>query len=344
MHPAIRQAMDLIFQGESVSRQYTEAAFGALMDGECEDAEIAALLTGLRVRSGGEAVEEIAGAAAMMRARATRIPCQASGMLDTCGTGGDGLHTFNISTATALVAAACGVPVAKHGNRSVSSSSGSADVLEALQVNLQLNPEQVGRCIDEIGIGFCFAPLLHSAMKHVVPVRRTLGFRTIFNLLGPLTNPAGAEFQLLGANRVSFAEKLATALSELGCTRSLVVCGNDELDEISLWGPTTVFEVTTGSVSRHEWSASDFGLSECSPDELKVESAEASADLIRRIFADEPGPARDIVLANAGAALVAAGRVDRPREGVEVAATALAEGKAAEILQRLSEFTQSLVN
>lgn len=344
MHPAIQQAMEQIFQGESVSRQHTEAAFGALMDGECQDVEIAALLTGLRVRAGGEAVGEIAGAAAMMRARATRIPCRSSGMLDTCGTGGDGLHTFNISTATALVAAACGVPVAKHGNRSVSSSSGSADVLEALQVNLQLSPEQVGRCIDEIGIGFCFAPLLHAAMKHVVPVRRTLGFRTIFNLLGPLTNPAGAEFQLLGANRISFAEKLATALSELGCTRALVVCGNDELDEVSLWGPTTVFKVTTGSVSRHEWVVSDFGLSESSSEALKVTSAVESAETIRRILADEPGPARDIVLANAGAALVAAGRVDHPREGVEAAASAIADGKAAEILQRLAEFTQLLAN
>lgn len=341
MHPTIREAMEQVFCGESVTRQQTEAAFGALMDGECQDAEIAALLTGLRVRPGGETVEEIAGAASMMRERATKIPCRASGTLDTCGTGGDGLHTFNISTATALVAAACGVPVAKHGNRSVSSSSGSADVLESLGVNLQLSPEQVGQCIDEVGIGFCFAPLLHSAMKHVVPVRKALGFRTIFNLLGPLTNPAGAEFQLLGANRVSFAEKLATALCELGCRRSLVVCGNDELDEISLWGTTTVFEVTADDVSRHEWSAADFGLAECSANELTVSSADESAAVIRGILGDESGPHRDIVLANAGAALVAAGHADSPAAGVETAAAALGEGKVAAILERLSAFTQA---
>ncbi len=344
MHPAITQAMEQIFQGTSVSRQQTEAAFGALMDGECQDVEIAALLTGLRVRSGGETVEEIAGAASIMRQRATRIPCTASGMLDTCGTGGDGLHTFNISTATALVAATCGVSVAKHGNRSVSSSSGSADVLEALGVNLQLSPEQVGRCIDEIGIGFCFAPLLHSAMKHVVPVRRALGFRTIFNLLGPLTNPAGAEFQLLGANRDTFAEKLATALSELGCRRALVVCGNDELDEVSLWGTTTVFQVASDSVTRLEWTAADFELPECSPDALRVESASQSATMIRRVLENEAGPSRDIVLANAGAALVACGLAPSPAAGAEKAAAALADGKGAAILERLAEFTQTIVS
>jgi anthranilate phosphoribosyltransferase len=344
MHPAIAQAMEHIFRGESVPRKQTESAFSALMDGECQDVEIAALLTGLRVRAGGETVEEIAGAASTMRQRATKIPCTASGMLDTCGTGGDGLNTFNISTAAALVAAACGVSVAKHGNRSVSSSSGSADVLEALGVNLQLSPEQVGRCIDEVGIGFCFAPLLHSAMKHVVPVRRALGFRTIFNLLGPLTNPAGAEFQLLGANRISFAGKLATALAELGCRRALVVCGNDELDEISLWGTTTVFEVTSNSVSQREWRASDFGLSECSADALKVESAGQSADVIRRILENEPGPSRDIVLANAGGALLAAGLAMSPAAGTEMAAAALADGKAAEILQTLATLTQSMAS
>ncbi|MBI1314047.1 anthranilate phosphoribosyltransferase [bacterium] len=342
MHPAISQAMEQVFRGESVSRLQTEAAFAALMDGECADAEIAALLTGLRVRAGGETVDEIAGAASIMRQRATRIPVQSAGLLDTCGTGGDGLCTFNISTATAFVAAACGVPVAKHGNRSVSSSSGSADVLEALNVNLQLSPEQVGRCIDEIGIGFCFAPLLHSAMRHVVPVRRVLGFRTIFNLLGPLTNPAGASFQLLGANRIEFAEKLALALAELGCVKTLVVCGNDELDEVSLWGTTSVFEVSTDSVSRHEWTSGDFGLPECSADALKVASVDESATVIRRILNNETGPHRDIVVANAGAALVAAGRVSLPVAGAELADAAIANGHAAAVLERLVEFTQSL--
>lgn len=340
MHAAITQALNHTFEDRSVPRVDTEAAFSAIMDGECAETDIAALLTGLRVR--GESVEEIAGAAQAMRQRATRIPCQSEQLLDTCGTGGDGLHTFNISTATALVAAACGVRVAKHGNRSVSSSSGSADVLEALGINLQLTPEQIGACIDEIGIGFCFAPLLHSAMKNVVPVRKALGIRTIFNLLGPLTNPAGAQFQLLGANRRHFAEKLATALSQLGCEHALVVCGNDELDEVSLWGETAVFEVTGASVSEHAWTASDFGLSECSVDSLKVSGAEESAEVIRSVLAGEPGPARDIVAANAGAALFAARRAETPAAGAEAAVSALTDGKAAEKLNALADRTRSV--
>ena len=333
--------MEFVFRGESVPRPETETAIAALMNGECEQVEVAALLTGLRVREGGETVDEIAGAANIMRQCATKIPCQSEGLLDTCGTGGDGLHTFNISTATAIVAAACGVPVAKHGNRSVSSSSGSADVLEALGVNLQLTPEQVGRSIDEVGIGFCFAPLLHSAMKHVVPVRRALGFRTIFNLLGPLTNPAGASYQLLGANRIVFAEKLATALAELGCERALVVCGNDELDEVSLWGATSVFEVSAGAVTSHQWTAGDFGLPECDAAELRVTSADESAEVIRRVLNDTQGPHRNIVVANAAAALVAAGRADSPRDGVQLVSETLADGAADSMLRRLSEFTHS---
>ena len=337
MHAAISQALGFVFDGNDVPRPETEAAFAALMDGECSDIDISALLIALRVKS--EAVNEIAGAAAAMRQRATRIPCQSTGLLDTCGTGGDQLHTFNISTATALVAASAGVPVAKHGNRSVSSSSGSADVLEALGLNLQLTPEQVGQCIDEIGIGFCFAPLLHSAMKHVVPVRKALATRTIFNLLGPLTNPAGAQFQLLGANRTSFARKLATALAELGCERALVVCGNDELDEVSLWGETAVFDVTAGSVEEKTWSASDFGLPECAVDSLKASSAAESATTIQSVFDGQPGPARDIVLANAAAGLVAAGHVDTPQAGVVAAADAIESGKTRDTLERLKSAT-----
>jgi anthranilate phosphoribosyltransferase len=340
MNDSIRQALNHILDGQTVPRPATEAAFAAIMDGECGEVDIAALLTALTVR--GEEVEEIAGAAAVMRQRATRIECQTQGLLDTCGTGGDRLHTFNISTATAFVAAAAGVPVAKHGNRSVSSSSGSADVLEALGVNLQLSPEQVGRCIDEIGIGFCFAPLLHSAMKNVVPVRKALGIRTIFNLLGPLTNPAGAQFQLLGANRKHFAEKLATALFELGCDRALVVCGNDELDEVSLWGSTAVFDVSRDGVEERSWTASDFGLSECQVEELQVDGAAESADRIRQIFEGKPGASRDIVVANAAAALVAAGRADSPAAAATLAAEALDNGRAKDVLEKLSAITNSV--
>ena len=340
MNESIHQALNHILDGQTVPRHTTEAAFAAIMNGECGEVAIAALLTALTVR--GEEVEEIAGAAAVMRQRATRIKCQSNGLLDTCGTGGDRLHTFNISTATAFVAAAAGVPVAKHGNRSVSSSSGSADVLEALGINLQLLPEQVGKCIDDVGIGFCFAPLLHSAMKNVVPVRKALGIRTIFNLLGPLTNPAGAQFQLLGANRRHFAEKLATALFQLGCDRALVVCGNDELDEVSLWGQTAVFDVSREGVVEHGWSAGDFGLSECNVTELVVDGAAESADRIRRIFDGETGPSRDIVVANAAASLVAAGKAAGPAEAASLAAEAVDSGRAKDVLERLSAATNAI--
>lgn len=337
MNDAIARALDHVFEGRCIPRSDTEAAFAAIMDGECAEVDIAALLTALRVR--GEEVEEIAGAAAVMRQRATRIECQSEGLLDTCGTGGDKLHTFNISTATAFVAAAAGVPVAKHGNRSVSSSSGSADVLEALGINLQLTPEQVGQCIDEVGIGFCFAPLLHSAMKNVVPVRKALAFRTIFNLLGPLTNPAGAQFQLLGANRKHFAEKLATALHQLGCQRALVVCGNDELDEVSLWGTTAVFDVSPDGVTEHAWTAESFGLPECSVDTLTVNGATESAERIRQILKGDHSASRNIVVANAAAALVAAGKADSPSAAATVAAEAIDSGRASEVVSKLAGLT-----
>ncbi len=227
------------------------------MRGEADERVLAALLTALRIK--GEAVSEIVGAARAMIACATRIPTTRRGLLDTCGTGGDKLHTFNISTAAALVAASSGVPVAKHGNRSVSSSSGSADVLEALGINVRLTPEEVGRCVDDLGIGFCFAPLFHGSMKHAMPVRKVLGFRTLFNLLGPLTNPAGADFQLVGVSTVSAARKVAGALAELGRKRALVVCGAGHLDEVSLWGETTVFRVEGNSLIQEVWTPLFFG-------------------------------------------------------------------------------------
>lgn len=340
MNESIRQALNHILDGRTVPRSATESAFAAIMDGECEEVDIAALLTALAVR--GEQVEEIAGAAAVMRQRATRIECRSQGLLDTCGTGGDKLHTFNISTATAFVAAGAGVPVAKHGNRSVSSSSGSADVLEALGINLQLTPEQVGHCVDEVGIGFCFAPLLHSAMKNVVPVRRALGIRTIFNLLGPLTNPAGARFQLIGANRKHFAEKLATALHQLGCDRAIVVCGNDELDEVSLWGETAVFDVSRNGVEERLWKAADFGVAECQVGELVVNGAAESADRIRRILDGQSGPSRDIVVANAAASLIAAGKAEQPAAAAALASEAIDRGSAKLILERLVDVTNDI--
>ena len=339
MHAAIHQAMSFILRHETVPAAELTAAFDVIMDGEAAEVDIAALLVGLSVK--GETCEEIAAAASVMRNRSTKIPCESTQLVDTCGTGGDSLHTFNISTATAIVTAAGGLHVAKHGNRSVSSSSGSADVLAALGVNLQISPQQVGQCIDQVGIGFCFAPLLHSAMKNVGPVRQALGLRTVFNLLGPLTNPAGARFQLLGVNRVASAEKLAQALHRLGCEKALVVCGNDELDEVSLWGETTVFHVSPDGVQLQTWTAATFGLSECQVDDLKVSSPTDSAATITRILDGEPGPARDIVVANAAAALLAGQHAATPEEAAAQAAAAIDSGSAGQTLNRLADLTQS---
>ena len=340
MNDEIEAALNRALDNEDVPAQETHRAVAALMDGRCSEVEIAALLTALRVK--GESVDEIVGAAQAMQERATPIKTKRTGLLDTCGTGGDQLHTFNISTATALLAAAVGVPVAKHGNRSVSSSSGSADVLEALGVNVQLTPDQVGTCLDQLGIGFCFAPLLHGAMKHAAPVRKQLRFRTIFNLLGPLTNPAGAEHQLLGANRPDAAQKLAYALASLGRKRALVVCGAGELDEVSLWGETTVFEVADGTVSETHWTCETFDLPACDVGQLQVNSAAESAQVIQKIFTGEQGPSRDIVIANTAAALIAAEYCADPKTGTQAAAETIDSGKADELCRRLVEFTTSL--
>ena len=340
MHDAIRDALNAVFERSDVPEAICQSAVAAIMDGQCDEVSIAAFLTALRVK--GEAVDEIVGAARAMIERAGRVPTSRTGLLDTCGTGGDELHTFNISTATAFVAAACGVPVAKHGNRGVSSSSGSADVLEALGVHTQLTPEQVGRCLDEVGIGFCFAPIFHGAMRHAAPVRKALRFRTLFNLLGPLTNPANAEFQLLGASRIATAEKLANAAARLGRQRALVVCGNDQLDEVSLWGETVVFVVSPGAVQQHTWSAPTFGLAECSVSELQVDSPAESAARIRAVFSGERSAARDIIVANAAAALIAAQAETDPLVAAGRAARAIESGEAANLLTRFAERTQAL--
>ena len=340
MHDAIRDALNAVFERSDVPEAICQSAVAAIMDGQCDEVSIAAFLTALRVK--GEAVDEIVGAARAMIERAGRVPTSRTGLLDTCGTGGDELHTFNISTATAFVAAACGVPVAKHGNRGVSSSSGSADVLEALGVHTQLTPAQVGRCLDEVGIGFCFAPVFHGAMRHAAPVRKALRFRTLFNLLGPLTNPANAEFQLLGASRIATAEKLANAASRLGRQRALVVCGNDQLDEVSLWGETVVFVVSPGAVQQHTWSAPTFGLAECSVSELQVDSPAESAARIRAVFSGERSAARDIIVANAAAALIAAQAETDPLVAAGRAARAIESGEAANLLTRFAERTQAL--
>jgi anthranilate phosphoribosyltransferase len=339
MPDALSQAIERILSAQDLSPDAMYAAVSQIMEGAAGEVSIAAFLTALRMK--GETENELVGAARAMRERSTKIPTTRSGLLDTCGTGGDSLHTFNISTAAALAAAACGVPVAKHGNRSATSKSGSADVLEALGVRLDLSPEQVARCVDDVGIGFCFAPLLHAAMKHVAPVRKQLGFRTIFNFLGPLTNPAGAEYQLIGASRPDTAEKLARALAKLGTTRAFVVCGAGELDEVSLWGKTSAFEVAGGNVSRAEWSAKSFGLPECRVGDLQVSSPQESAQIIQKVFAGERGPARDMVLANTSAALLTARKTADLLSGVAQASAVIDSGRAAELVGRLAEWTNS---
>jgi anthranilate phosphoribosyltransferase len=336
----LRRVVLPLLDGRDIDAAGMEQAVAAIMDGRCDPAEIACVLTALRCR--GESVPQLVGAARAMRARSLKIPCRRRGLLDTCGTGGDSLHTFNISTATAFVAAAAGATVAKHGNRSASSKSGSADVLEALGVSLALTPEQTAQCIDEIGLGFCFAPRLHAAMKSAAPVRQQLGFRTIFNLLGPLTNPASAEYQVIGAGRTHLAELIATALAELGTGRTLVVCGNDELDEVSLWGETAVFVVESKTVTRETWSPETLGLPVCHVQELRVSSPVESAALIHSVLNGESGSARDIVLANAAAALVACQLAAHPLDGVARARAAIDSGSAAQLLQQFVQRTQEL--
>jgi len=337
---AIQLALDRLVAGHDLTGDEAYAAVSQIMEGQASEVETASLLTALRMK--GEAISEIVGAARAMHERATPIRTRHKGLLDTCGTGGDELHTFNISTAAAFVAAACGVPVPKHGNRSVSSTSGTADVLEQLGVNIQLGADLVGRCVDELKIGFCFAQLFHGAMKHAAPVRKQLRFRTIFNLLGPLTNPARAEYQLVGTGRVETAHRLARALAELGRKHAFVVCGADQLDEVSLWGTTTAFEVTGGFVVEHRWTAETFGLPVCQVTDLQVGSPEESAAVLRSVFAGDKGPARNMVLANAAAALMAAQRFVDPRAGVDAAAQAIDSGKVAKLVQRLAELTKSL--
>ncbi|MEO1994235.1 MAG: anthranilate phosphoribosyltransferase [Planctomycetaceae bacterium] len=339
MATTFQQLFERVLDGANLTSPDMQTAIGSIMDGACSPVAIGGFLTALRVK--GETIDEVVGAARAMRDRATPITPKATGLLDTCGTGGDALHTFNISTATALVVAACGVPIAKHGNRGVSSSSGSADVLEGLDVNIQLTPDQVAQCIDEVGIGFCFAPLVHGAMKHAAPVRRELKIRTVFNLLGPLTNPAGAAYQLLGANRPETARILAEALLQLGTRRAAVVCGSGNLDEVSLWGVTDAFLVDHGEIRTEQWTPDSFGLPPCALAQLQVGSPQESVEVIRTIFAASTGPARNMVLANAAAALQVAGRVDSLPAGVQQAAEAIDSGSVEQLCQRLAAASRS---
>jgi anthranilate phosphoribosyltransferase len=333
--PPTIDALHRWMTGGALSRAEMEELFGRLMDGELAEPLQAALLVALAMK--GESVAELAGAAAAMRRRVRAIPHARDGVLDTCGTGGDGKGTFNISTAAALVAAAAGAPVAKHGNRSVSSRSGSADVLTALGVQVEVEPAAAGRSLDEIGIAFLFAPRLHPAMRQVMPVRQALGVRTTFNLLGPLTNPAGATRQLLGVYAADRVEVMAGVLAELGTEHALVVHGSDGLDEITLSGPTRVAQVLDGRVTLSEVTPEDFGFERCAVEALAGGTPERNAELMQGLLAGRPGALRDVTLINAGAALVVAGLAADWRQGVERARGAIDTGAAAAKLEALRQ-------
>ena len=325
----VREAIARVAAGHDLSEQEMALVTAEIMDGQATPAQIGALLTGLHVK--GEVVAEIAGAAGVMRDRATRVEPPGP-VIDTCGTGGDGCRTFNISTAAAFVVVAAGGRVAKHGNRAMSGVVGGADVLETLGARIELTPEQVAHSLQTVGFGFFLAPAFHKAMRYAVGPRREIGIRTIFNLLGPLTNPAGAGHQLIGVFAQRWVTPLAEALGRLGSRHALVVHGADGLDELSLSGPSHVAEWTEGQVKTYTVQPAEFGLSACRLSELQVGSAQESADLIRHVFAGQPGPARDIVCFNAGAALYVGDLVSSVGQGVARAQAAIDSGAAAQTL------------
>ena len=351
--PIITEALRTLMDRRDLTRIEAAAAMEAIMSGAATNAQIAAFLTALRMK--GETVEELIGFAQVMRQKAVRIRTEPDGvtaltgtdrdmLIDTCGTGGDAAGTFNVSTATALVVAGAGLRVAKHGNRSVSSLCGSADVVETLGVALDLSPQKVARCVDEVGIGFLYAPLLHTAMKHVMAARREMGVRTVFNMLGPLTNPAGANAQVVGVYAAALTEPLARVLAELGTHRAFVVHGADGLDEISNTGESRVSEVREGVVRTFAVRPEDFGLPRASIHDLLGGDREQNAEIIRGILRGEPGPRRDIVLMNAAAALVAGARARDLKEGVELGARSIDAGAARERLERLIALSRELAS
>jgi anthranilate phosphoribosyltransferase len=334
----------------SLSREEARGVMSEVLSGQCTNAQIAALLVALHMK--GETVEEIVGFAEAIRAAATPLKLHAEPVLDasgtgrdalvdTCGTGGDTSGTFNISTATAFVVAGAGVRVAKHGNRSVTSKCGSADVMEALGVNINLPPERMAACLKEVGMAFLFTPVVHSAMKYVQPVRRELHLRTVFNLLGPLTNPAQATSQVVGVYAAELVDKLAEALSMLGLHRALVVHGSDGLDEITISGPTRIGEVREGQIRTYEVTPEEFGFARATLEDISGGDAQMNAELIRDVLAGKKSARRDIVLLNAAAGLVAAGKADHLRDAVPLAVRSIDSGAAQKKLDSLIAFTRA---
>ena len=344
----ITEAIKKVVDRVDLTAQEAEAVLELIMTGQCTDSQIASLLTALRMK--GETVEELTGFARVMRRKAAHIRPQTTvsaeiggtereALIDTCGTGGDVSGSFNVSTAAAFVVAGAGVRVAKHGNRSVSSQCGSADVVEALGVRIELEPDRIARCIDEVGIGFLHAPLLHDAMKYVAIARRQMGIRTIFNMLGPLTNPAGANTQVVGVYAAHLTELLARVLGELGSSRALVVHGSDGLDEITITGESKITEFRNGEQSTYFVAPEDFGLARATLAEIQGGDARQNSEIILQVLRGEPGPKRDVVLLNAAAALLASSSVGDLGEGVIAAGKSIDDGSALDKLKQLVEFT-----
>lgn len=335
----IQHAIAKLLDGHDLTRAEAREVIDAVMRGEATPGQVGGFLVALRAK--GETADEIAGCAEAMRAHVLRVRPSRGDLVDTAGTGGDRAHTLNISTAAALVAAAAGAAVAKHGNRAVSSACGSADVLEALGFRLELPPERIARSIDELGFGFMFAPAHHPAMRHVAPVRRELGTRTVFNVLGPLTNPAGARAQIVGVYSPDLVPTIADVLTQLGAERAFVVHGAGGVDELSPAGPNLVCEVVSGRITRREIDPLELGVPRCSPDELRGGTPEENAAAIRDVFAGADGGRRDAILLNAAGAIAAAGQAADLREGLALAREALTSGRAGERLDELVAFSQA---
>ena len=335
----IQSAIKSVIARHDLSQQEMTAVMNQIMTGECTPAQIGGFLIGMRMK--GETVDEITAAATVMRELSTRVKVDVDHLVDTCGTGGDASGSFNISTASAIVTAAAGAHVAKHGNRSVSGATGSADVLEAAGVNLNIMPEQVAECISEVGVGFMFAQKHHGAMRHAIGPRKEMAVRTIFNVLGPLTNPAGAPNQVIGVFDKELVEPLARVLGQLGSEHVMVVHSEDGMDEVSVSAATHVAELKNGEVKTYTVSPSDFGLELTDITSLKVETVDESLAMIRSVLANTPGAARDIVCVNAGAAIYVSGIADSWLAGVQMAQSVVANGKAAKVLQNLVEKSNS---
>ena len=335
----LQSAIRTIVEGHDLSFDAMQEVMTIIMSGDATPAQIAGFLIGLRMK--GETIDEIAAAATVMRSFAAHVEVSSSPLIDTCGTGGDGIGTFNISTAAAFVTAAAGGRIAKHGNRAASSKSGSADVLEAAGTKIDLNPQQVASCIDEVGVGFMFAPAHHGATRHAVGPRRELGTRTLFNVLGPLTNPASAERQLMGVFDRAWVKRAAQVLDRLGIEHAMVVYAADGMDEISIGAETFVAEVHDGTINEYTLQPETFGIEKQSIEALAAGDAEQSLAIINRVFAGEPGPARDIVALNAGAAIYVGGLSESLTDGVQTAIARIDSGDAADCFRKFVAYTQS---